>query len=424
MPKRLTTKEFIIKASVVHEGKYDYSDVEYKTTRFKVKIRCIFCDAFFHQNAGSHLLGSGCPTCGLKKSKEMSAITRTSCLTEFVKKAIAIHGDKYDYSESIYKDSRVKIKIFCNSCNTSFHQTPHSHIGRSGCPPCGKLRGAKKVALINKDSLCEFKDKAVSIHGDKYDYSEAIYESSKVKIKIFCKTCNAFFYQKPGQHLFGYGCLSCGIDISAKKKRGSTGCFIERATSVHGDKYDYSESIYKTSRVEIKILCKTCNAFFSKIPKSHLRGAGCPDCYAKGRGNTYENRFKSIIIRDFSNYIFEKVRADFIVHKETGRKLELDFYCEELSLAFEVNGIQHYKYVKFFHRGFEKFEHRLKLDAIRRKCCKAEGVMLFELDLRDVRSASDADEFILDFITKRIRVAKLRKRMRDNHNKRNSNYLY
>ena len=40
MAKRLTTKEFITNAEAIHGTKYDYSLVEYKQTRTKIKITC------------------------------------------------------------------------------------------------------------------------------------------------------------------------------------------------------------------------------------------------------------------------------------------------------------------------------------------------------------------------------------------------
>lgn len=40
MSKKLTTEEFIERAKDIHGDKYDYSLVEYKTNRDKVKIIC------------------------------------------------------------------------------------------------------------------------------------------------------------------------------------------------------------------------------------------------------------------------------------------------------------------------------------------------------------------------------------------------
>jgi hypothetical protein len=60
--KRLTNEEFIEKAKLVHEDKYDYSKVQYINTSTKV---CIICPEHgeFWQTPNSHLFGAGCPTC-------------------------------------------------------------------------------------------------------------------------------------------------------------------------------------------------------------------------------------------------------------------------------------------------------------------------------------------------------------------------
>lgn len=47
---KLTTEEFIEKAKKVHGDKYDYSLVEYKDSRVKVKIICPKHGVFIHTN--------------------------------------------------------------------------------------------------------------------------------------------------------------------------------------------------------------------------------------------------------------------------------------------------------------------------------------------------------------------------------------
>ena len=59
---KLSKDDFIEKANEVHNGKYDYSKVEYKNYSTKV---CIICPQHgeFWQTPKSHLFGAGCPTC-------------------------------------------------------------------------------------------------------------------------------------------------------------------------------------------------------------------------------------------------------------------------------------------------------------------------------------------------------------------------
>lgn len=60
--------EFIRKARIVHNDKYDYSKVKYKNVHDKVIIICPI-HSEFEQEPNSHLRGIGCPYCGGTKKK-------------------------------------------------------------------------------------------------------------------------------------------------------------------------------------------------------------------------------------------------------------------------------------------------------------------------------------------------------------------
>jgi very-short-patch-repair endonuclease len=60
--QRTTTPEFIRKAKVEHDDKYDYSDTTYTRATDKVAIVCPKHGGF-NQKANNHLNGQGCPKC-------------------------------------------------------------------------------------------------------------------------------------------------------------------------------------------------------------------------------------------------------------------------------------------------------------------------------------------------------------------------
>lgn len=60
--QKLTKKDFIEKAKLIHKDTYDYSNVEYKTIRQKVEIICKKHGSFM-QTPHAHLSGQGCPIC-------------------------------------------------------------------------------------------------------------------------------------------------------------------------------------------------------------------------------------------------------------------------------------------------------------------------------------------------------------------------
>src|SRR5690606_20291518 len=55
---------------------------------------------------------------------------------EFISKAIAVHGDRYDYSKVVFINTKTKVEISCVT-HGSFWQEAGSHyqLGR-GCPHC------------------------------------------------------------------------------------------------------------------------------------------------------------------------------------------------------------------------------------------------------------------------------------------------
>ena len=130
MPKKKTKEEFIKEARKKHEGKYNYSNVEYVNSKTKV---CIICPKHgeFWQLPLNHLSGCGCPKCGVEKKRE----SLTSSKEEFIKKARKEHGNKYDYSKVEYVNYGTKVCIICSE-HGEFWQKPYHHTKGAGCPKC------------------------------------------------------------------------------------------------------------------------------------------------------------------------------------------------------------------------------------------------------------------------------------------------
>lgn len=133
---RMQQDDFINRATELHNGKYDYSKVNYKNTDTKVIIGCpIHGD--FEQTPHHHLNGIGCPTCGSK----------TYDTEEFIRRARLKHGDKYDYSKTEYTGKKNKVIITC-PIHGDFEQLPQNHLKRNGCPECGLRFGVQEKKVL------------------------------------------------------------------------------------------------------------------------------------------------------------------------------------------------------------------------------------------------------------------------------------
>lgn len=193
-----TREDFINKATSIHGKRYDYSKVVYKNSKTKVSIIC-YKHGVFEQTPDKHINSKcGCPMCADNVRKSSS---------QFIDKARSVHGDTYDYSQVLYVNNRVPVKIICCKHGV-FNQSPSNHLAGKGCPKC-----SNNVELTTE----EFIRKAISIHGDKYDYSKVDYHNNRQPVTIICKEHGSFL-QTPCSHLAGCGCYECGIITRLKHR--------------------------------------------------------------------------------------------------------------------------------------------------------------------------------------------------------------
>ena len=132
---------------------------------------------------------------------------------EFIRRAKTLHGDKYDYNKTIFKNNQTKIIVNC-PIHGDFEQYPYHHLRGSGCKLCGFSYIHEKQKL----SLEEFINRASKIHGYKYDYSKVSYVSARINVCITCRE-HGDFWQTPSNHLQGCGCKKCGLLRRSAQRR-------------------------------------------------------------------------------------------------------------------------------------------------------------------------------------------------------------
>jgi hypothetical protein len=155
-----------------------------------------------------------------------------------------------------------------------------------------------------------FIHKAKNIHGNKYNYSLVNYINNKTKIKIICPE-HGEFEQEPRNHLFGKGCIKCGLNFTSKEK------FLEKAKEIHGDKYDYSLINYKNISTNINIICPM-HGEFEQSPNIHIsKKSGCPKCYGNKKLTNHE------IIEKFSKVHGTKYDYSLVEYKNLRTKIKI-----------------------------------------------------------------------------------------------------
>ena len=72
-------------------------------------------------------------------------------------------GNYIDYSESVYKDAKTKIKFRCKKHDYSFEQASNNHLNsKHPCKIC--LQESRRLAFA--DDMDKFKNKIQSLFGD------------------------------------------------------------------------------------------------------------------------------------------------------------------------------------------------------------------------------------------------------------------
>lgn len=196
---------------------------------------------------------------------------------QFIADATMVHGGKYDYSRVNYVRAIEKVEIICRD-HGSFMQSPNKHLSSAqGCKLCGAItQGAKNS--IGVDAVIErFRIK----HGDKYEYDISSYVLTNKPMRIMC-SAHGWFEQTPDAHYASkLGCKKCSTAKCAQEKSYDTSVYIEKARSVHGDRYSYDLTSFVRSGLKVKIICKT-HGVFEQSASHHLNGYGCQSCAKNG----------------------------------------------------------------------------------------------------------------------------------------------
>ena len=429
MGKKKTKDEFISDAIKVHGSKYDYSKVDFKGYREKV---CIICKEHgeFYMTPDCHINGK----CGCKKcANQRVSLAQKGSIEDFINKAQKIHGDKYDYSKVKYLNNNTKVCIIC-PIHGEFWQTPSNHLQGKGCSMCAH----EYVASTKRMDSDDFISRAISIHGEKYDYSKVEYKNNNTKICIICPE-HGEFWQRPSTHLNGCGCYKCGRSVTGDSLRGDLNSFIKKSISRYGDKFIYGKSQYKSATSDI-VITGPIHGDFTTTPNAFLcQEHGCPMCAKEHviKSNTMtQSEFiekAKIIHGDLYDYSLVKYigcddKVEIVcpkhgVFKQTpyrhlrGAKcpncesshgetfirmylssknvrfiqqypiqlsvklfsrnnVRVDFYLPDHNTIVEFNGIQHYKYTPFFHRNEDDFNRQKERDYRLKKYCNEKQISL------------------------------------------------
>lgn len=109
----------------------------------------------------------------------------------------------------------------------------------------------------------------------------------------------------------------------------------------------------------------------------------CPHCYKFYSEEKCRYIFESLFLKPFKKN-----------RKVLGKGYELDGYNQELNIAFEYNGIQHYQFDTFFYKSKRAFEKRIRDDQEKERLCKEKRIHLVVIPY----TVNVGDERLLTYI--------------------------
>jgi hypothetical protein len=307
--KTKTFDEYIKLAKEIHGDKYKYNQISKINNYLCLEIECINHGKFQKRISNHIIKKQGCPLCSKpqKLTNEM-----------FIKKAIEIHQNKYDYSKVEYINGKNKICIICK-IHGEFEQLPTNHLKGQNCPDCAGKKVTQNI----------FIKRSIDYHKNKYDYSLVKFKNMTEPVKIICKV-HGIFEQLPRYHLDSNGCYKCsGITRNTED-------FINNSKLIHNDLYNYSKVNYENTRKQVIIICKI-HGEFKQTPNDHLNSYGCAKCsksnYSKKCIEWLENIMKkdNIFIQHAKNIGEKKIKIN-------NKLFKLDGYCEKTNTVYEFYG--------------------------------------------------------------------------------------
>lgn len=153
-------------------------------------------------------------------------------------------------------------------------------------------------------------------------------------------------------------------------------------------------TIYINNIKKLKWKCKEGHIWEARYDRVKNGNSWCPQC----KSNKTEKQCRTI----FNNIYKQDFPSVRIPNLNTKTNFELDGYNEELKIAFEYNGYQHYKYPNFFHADEAAFIKQQASDQYKKQYCIDNNITLIIIPY--TIKQQDIKQFILERLPVRVDI--------------------
>ena len=180
---------------------------------------------------------------------------------------------------------------------------------------------------------------------------------------------------------------------------------------------DYADLLLKYGNT-IEVACSHGHEpYYVNLFNFKHNGTRCPVCYNETRDNRRTQNYCRIILEQLLDTKFKQLKisiSELAVIKETfnfvpKRPFEIDGYSEELNLAFEYNGEQHYRFIPLWHNSRARLFEQQERDKMKQSWCQEKNIHLIIIPHWEAKKELQGfieEEFTrhrIEFVSKKVR---------------------
>lgn len=335
---------------------------EYKGRHYRLSCECTVCNHQWSPMFGKIQAGQGCPKCAIKRNTERRTISLEQLKTMFSALKLEV------IRELSPRGRERRLEFKCLKCGTVFAASPHAKLhNKTGCKKCGMQLVGRKLSISLPELDERLKKKGVVRVGD--------FVSTHANMKVKYLRCGHSLEMTPNSVFRAQSCPKCAGHVRVTKDE-----YIDFARQFNG------VLVVQGGGVSEKSLwrCEMEHEFEGAYSDMKYHNRFCPRCFSSHSEEVTRTLAEHLLGVPFPKKKLKSLRGD------QRYPLELDMYNEDLKLAIEHHGEQHYKPQKNW-GGAKAFRLIQERDQERRLGCEKLGIKL--LEVRSLGEFTSLEEF-------------------------------
>lgn len=334
MTRKKTNEEFLKEVHSLVDNEYSFLE-PYQTNKTKIKVKHNKCGTIYEVKPLKFLQGNRCPNCYGTPKKTTQ---------QFKEEVYSLVGNEYSVLGK-YVNSKTKIKVKHNKCNSIYQVKPTDFLEGVRCPNCYGTP---------KKTTQQFKEEVYDLVGNEYSVLDE-YINAYTKIRMKHNKCGTTYKVVPSSFIQGRRCPNCAYGHKLTTKE-----FAQQLREVVGNEYELISEC-NGSKSKVDLLHKKCGEIHRVIPNDFINHGSRCSCERTYKG---EDKIKDYLDNHSIKYEQHK-KFDWLNYQ--GQQ-HLDFYLEDYNLAIEYDGVQHFELVNWNgNLSLKEQERNLKDNILRDK---------------------------------------------------------